>query len=55
MNVTAVLEFLMNALLVVLAVVGGVGLLLILKMTFIYEWYLQNKKAREQEDEGDTE
>ena len=51
----SILDFIMNAGFVIIVVLSVMVLILIWKMTVIYEWHLQNKKAKEQDKESDTE
>lgn len=47
MNFANILEFIMNALIVISAVLIIIGLVLLWKMTVIYKWHLQNEKSKE--------
>lgn len=51
----SILDFIMNAGFVIIVVLSVLILILIWKVTVIYEWHLQNKKAEEQDKESDTE
>ena len=56
MNIlNSILDFIMNAGFVIIVVLSVLILILIWKVTVIYEWHLQNKKAEEQDKESDTE
>ena len=46
MNFANILEFIMNALIVISAVLIIIGLVLLWKMTVIYKWHLQNEKSK---------
>ncbi len=50
-----ILDFIMNAGFVIIVVLSVLILLLIWKTTVIYEWHLQNKKSKEQDEGNDTE
>lgn len=47
MNFANILEFIMNALIVISAVLIIIGLVLLWKMTVIYKWHLQKRKSKE--------
>lgn len=47
-----ILEFMLNACGVIIAVLSVMILLLIWKTTVIYEWHLQNEKAKKQNKEN---
>ena len=47
MNLANILEFIMNAVIVISVVLIIIGLVLLWKMAVIYKWHLQNEKSKE--------